>query len=335
MAADGLDQERVVAVVVTYNRCRLLAQALSAVREQSRPPDEIVVVDNASTDGTSEFLDRTEGIRVTHSQRNTGGAGGFAIGMAQALDLGADAVWLMDDDTVPLDDALEELCRVRRTYRAPSSGTDPSGVDEPVVVASRVVWGGPPDSPPLDEDVGKVGADHPMNTPRVKPGVRAAERAAAEAVGGFPIRSASFVSILVDARAIERCGLPIADYFLWNDDFEFTTRIIRDHFAVACPSSVAVHKTVTFGTTDTDPGDRFYYEVRNKVWMFGRSPGLSMAEKAMYGGSTLRRWTRTLAHSDDRRPLWRGLRRGLTDGVRRGPRDTEQIIDEAVADTDG
>lgn len=330
---DGPPQERVVAVVVTYDRCRLLAQALSAIREQTRPPDAIVVVDNASTDGTAEFLDRTGGLEVIHSRRNTGGAGGFAIGIARAVSLGADAVWLMDDDTMPLDDALAELCRVRRTYAAPLSPRSESGIREPVVVASRVVWGGPPDSPPLDVDRAYIGANHPMNTARVKPGVRAAERDAAEAVGGFPIRSASFVSVLVDACAIKRRGLPIADYFLWNDDFEYTTRIIRGHFAVACPASVAVHKTVTFGTTDADPGDRFYYEVRNKVWMFGRSYGLSPVEKITYGGSTVRRWTRTLARSDDRRPLWRGLRKGLFDGIRRGPRDTRRLIQEAVGET--
>jgi GT2 family glycosyltransferase len=327
--------ERIVAVVVTYNRCRLLAQALSAIREQTQPPDTIVVVDNASTDGTAEFLDRADGLDVVHTRHNTGGAGGFAIGIARAIALGAGAIWLMDDDTVPLDDALAELSRVRRTYAAPSRPSDRSEsvIGEPVVVASRVVWGGPPDSPPLDADLAFVGADHPMNTARVKPGVRGAERDAADAVGGLPIRSASFVSILVDAGVIRQRGLPIADYFLWNDDFEYTTRLVRGHFAVACPASVAVHKTVTFGTTDADPGDRFYYEVRNKIWMFGRSRGLSPAEKLAYGGSTVRRWTRTLARSHDRRPLWRGLCKGLFDGIRRGPRDTRRLIREAAGET--
>ena len=67
-------------------------------------------------------------------------------------------------------------------------------------------------------------------------------------------------------------GLPVADYFLWNDDFEYSTRLIRGNVGLYCPDSVVVHKTKVFGSTDADPGERFFYEVRNKVWMFTRSP---------------------------------------------------------------
>ena len=62
-----------------------------------------------------------------------------------------------------------------------------------------------------------------------------------------------------------------------------------------------LHKTKVFGSTDADPGERFFYEVRNKVWLFTRSRGLRPAEKAVYGASTLRRWARTFARSEDRR----------------------------------
>jgi GT2 family glycosyltransferase len=145
------------------------------------------------------------------------------------------------------------------------------------------------------------------------------------------------VSLLVDAAAVRERGLPLADYFLWNDDFEFTTRLARGHYAVACPRSIAVHHTVSFGTTDADPGDRFYYEVRNKLWLFSRSRGLSPVEKMTYGGSTLRRWTRTFVRSDDRGRLWHGLGAGLADAIRRGPRETRQVLAEAAdpGDSDG
>jgi GT2 family glycosyltransferase len=322
-------EERVVAVVVTFNRRALLERSLAAVRNQSRPPDRIVVVDNASTDDTAGLLESATDVDVQRLNRNTGGAGGFAAGIDRALALGADAIWLLDDDTEPTVDALAALCDVRRSYRPPVQRTG-GHAREPVVVASRVVWGGPPGAVPAGPARGLVGLDHPMNTPRVKPGVRAPERSAAEAVGGFPIRSASFVSILLDAATVRLRGLPVADYFVWNDDFEYTARLIRGHYAVACPRSIAVHHTVSFGTTDADPGDRFYYEVRNKVWLFSRSRGLSPLEKLTYGGSTLRRWTRTFARSADRGRLWHGLRTGMTDALRRGPRDTRKVLAEAA-----
>ena len=87
----------------------------------------------------------------------------------------------------------------------------------------------------------------------------------------MPVRSASFVSLLVDSEAVRAVGLPEADFFLWNDDFEFSTRLLRDRVGLYCPASVVEHRTKAFGSTDLDPGDRFYFEVRNKVWTFTRS----------------------------------------------------------------
>src|SRR4029079_11151430 len=85
----------------------------------------------------------------------------------------------------------------------------------------------------------------------------------------------------------------------------------------------------TFGATDRDPGDRFYFEVRNKVWTFTRSNGLRPREKALYAGSSLRRWVRTLAASEDRSVLLTGMRRGLVDGIRRSPRDAVEVLSSA------
>ena len=152
------------------------------------------------------------------------------------------------------------------------------------------------------------------------------EREAAETVGCVPVRSASFVSVLVDAAVCRSRGAPVADYFLWNDDFEFSTRILRGNIGLLCPHSVVVHKTRTFGSTDADPGERFYYEVRNKVWLLTRSRSLAPLERLLYGGSTVRRWLRTIRGSRDRATLWRGLRRGLVAGLRHGPRSNEIVL---------
>jgi GT2 family glycosyltransferase len=312
-----VEREPIAAVVVTWNRRKLLGESLDAVAAQTRPADRLIVVDNASDDDTAAFLAErfatADDVDVVRTQRNIGGAGGFALGLERALDGDCSAVWLMDDDTVPTPTALERLLDARRRYAG----------DNPALIASKVVW--------------TDGRDHPMNTPRRKPGVTRHEIYAADAVGCRPIRSASFVSALVDAQTVRERGLPVADYFLWNDDFEFTTRLARGRPALYCPASVVIHKTATYGSTDADPGDRFYYEVRNKVWLFGRSPGLSPTEKAVYGASSLRRWVRTVAVSSDRKTLLRAAGRGLVDGVRTKPRPTHDVIATAVRDgeTDG
>jgi len=293
----------VAAVVVTWNRLDLLREALPAVLGQTRPPDRVIVVDNASTDGTADAV-RADfpGVDLVSLPQNTGGAGGFAYGLALAQAAGAGLAWLMDDDTVPEPGALGALLQARTAYSGPA----------PALVASKVVW--------TDE------RPHPMNTPRVKPLASRAERAAAAAAGCVPVRSASFVSVLTDLAAAQRSGLPQADYFLWNDDFEFTARLLRRSPGLLCPASTVVHKTKAFGATDADPGARFFYEVRNKVWTLRSSAPLAAHERVLYGGATLRRWARTFARSADRGTLARCLLRGLAAGVRSGPRPTAEVL---------
>lgn len=294
---------RVAAVVVAYNRADLLREALDALAAQTRPLDEIVVIDNASTDASAEVAGtHPAGVRLVRLERNTGGAGGFAAGLALALaDAETDFVWLMDDDTIPTPTALEELLRVREELG-----------DEPPLLGSRVVW--------------TTGEDHPMNQPRRRPGY--GPTPAADALGALPVRSSSFVSMLIDARAARATHLPIVDYFIWNDDFEYSLRLLKKQPGYFVSSSVVVHKTRVLGSTDADPGERFYYEVRNKLWLLRRSSGLTAGERVLYTGASIRRWIRTFARSTDRGTLWRAARRGLRDGFRTKPRaNAESLAD--------
>jgi GT2 family glycosyltransferase len=293
----------VVAVVVSYNRAELLGAALDALAVQTRAVDRTVVVDNASTDDALEVArSHTSAPHVVALTRNTGGAGGFAAGLATAVsDLGADLVWVMDDDTIPTPTALAELLAARDSYDG-----------EVTAFASRVVW--------VD------GTDHPMNTPRRSPRASAAEVERAAAAGAMPVRSMSFVSMLIDAGAVRREGLPVTDYFIWNDDFEYSTRLLRGRVGLYVPGSVVEHRTKKLGATDADPGPRFYYEVRNKIWMFSRSSGLTFGERVLYGGSTVRRWVRTFVRSGDRRTLAGAGARGLWHGVTRSPRPDTEVL---------
>lgn len=110
-------QYSVTAVVVSYNRAGLLDECLSALNAQTRRPDSLVIVDNASTDGAlqvaRDFAGRTPiPAYILELRENTGGAGGFCAGIAYAVANGsaepgiAEYVWLMDDDTVPTPTAL-------------------------------------------------------------------------------------------------------------------------------------------------------------------------------------------------------------------------------------
>ncbi|GAB3135415.1 glycosyltransferase family 2 protein [Tsukamurella serpentis] len=101
-ASSGAGSGTVVAVVVTHDRAELLAKSLEVLSTQSRPVDTIVVVDNADQPEVRELVARQPVPTVyLPSKFNLGGAGGFALGMLHALALGADWIWLADDDGRP------------------------------------------------------------------------------------------------------------------------------------------------------------------------------------------------------------------------------------------
>jgi rhamnopyranosyl-N-acetylglucosaminyl-diphospho-decaprenol beta-1,3/1,4-galactofuranosyltransferase len=98
---------QILAVVVTHNRRMLLSRCLDNLLAQTRQPDQILVVNNASSDGTAEMLEQ-RGIPFI-TQENLGSAGGWHRGIQHAMDNRFDAVWLMDDDGFPDVDALGVL----------------------------------------------------------------------------------------------------------------------------------------------------------------------------------------------------------------------------------
>ncbi|MCT7369833.1 galactofuranosyltransferase GlfT1 [Mycolicibacterium llatzerense] len=95
------------AVIVTHRRPELLAKSLAVVCSQTRLPDHVIVVDN-DNDPAVRTLVESQPVATTYlgSARNLGGAGGFALGILHALALGAEWVWLADDDGRPADSSV-------------------------------------------------------------------------------------------------------------------------------------------------------------------------------------------------------------------------------------
>ena len=273
----------ICAVVVTRDRLALLQQCIAALRGQTRPPDRVLVVDNASTDGTAEWLAGQDGVEVLRLAENAGGAGGFHAGLERAHATGAEWAWLMDDDTIPRPDALERLLRP----------DDPGAI----LRASVAVW--------------RDGRLHPMNVPglereRVEPLIEAAPERL------LPLRTATFVSLLVHRSAVDRFGLPEARYFIWSDDIEYTARVTRGGGRmVLVTDSVVEHRTAKPYTAVTSAGDRFYYHARNTLYMV-RGRSWSALEKA----SLLYLLAVTSAQYVRAGGSPRVVLRGLRDGVR-------------------
>lgn len=192
------DDRRVIAVVVTFNRLTLLRTLLERL---DQVPDlaEILVVDNASTDGTGEWLAGLDGrVRARTLAENGGGAGGFHDGLAWAVERGADLVWLMDDDGLPDLDCLARLL-------------EETDLD---------FWG------PLVVD--EADPDRLVFPIRLPGGTRVVHELtdvrAAATHGRLDDIVIPFNGVLVTRELVERIGLPRAKYFIWGDDHEYRLR---------------------------------------------------------------------------------------------------------------
>jgi len=247
---------KVTAVVVTYNRIELLRLCLAALEKQT-VPHSLLVVDNASTDGTREFLDAycaAENRSVVHCSENTGGAGGFSLGIETAIRSGADYVWIMDDDTIPDPDALEELLRAGELLGEGNYG----------FLSSAVFW--------------KDGTECKMNRQKLKKDFYQQLYLMGEGV--IPVDQATFVSLLFPASTVREVGLPIREFFIWGDDIEYTRRIAIRRRMTCCMAAKS-HVTHLMGDNNgssiaLDDGSRlprYRYAFRNEGYLY-RKEGL-------------------------------------------------------------
>jgi GT2 family glycosyltransferase len=266
--------DSVCAVVVTYNRKDLLMECLQALQKQTRPIQAIYLIDNFSTDGTPELLLKKGYIKQLPPQNikepwekefkiknlkdgkhikfhyvrmheNTGGAGGFYEGVKRGYEKGYDWLWLMDDDTIPTGTTLENLAAKIKAFDVNKIG----------FLCSKVLW---TDKTP-----------NMMNIPAIKPLVNGIPFNFFEEKDILLVESNSFVSLLIRKEVIQAVGLPIKEFFIWADDVEYTLRITKSGFlGLYVKDSVAIHKTKNNYSASTTYDWRFYYYVRNNLWLF-------------------------------------------------------------------
>ena len=282
----------VCALIVSYNRLEQLRNCIRAVLAQTRVPEHIVVIDNASEDGTYEAI-RLEfsGIEIVRLNVNSGPAGGFSKGFERALESKLEYVWTLDDDCVPEPDALEMLLKTLVSFPKDS---------RPSLLSSYVVW--------------TDGTPHPMNRPVFGISWRQRERWARRE-GLASVRATSFVSTLISLQSVAKHGLPWAAYYFWNDDVEYTARLLRDAQGYAVPNSRVMHLSSRPYVPLDDSSGRYFYEVRNKLWMIRFSNAWTIPERIGWGSylslSILRHLARNQFSLESRGVVQRGLEQGL------------------------
>ncbi len=248
-------QNRTIAVVVTYNRKELLRRNLTALLNQDGYGVDIIVVDNASNDGTSEMIVEefsVPQIIYRNTETNLGGAGGFQYGIREAMNrprgYGYDYVWIMDDDTIPNRNSLDEFMKANKKLKGNWGW-----------LSSVAYW--------TDGNICK------MNIQKKDIFRHIGKKEYGKSI--VPVKMCSFVSLLVKSDVIYKVGLPIGEYFIWTDDYEYTGRISRIYPCYMIPGSKVTHAMknhtrVNFATDNIARIERYHYIYRNDVHCYRR-----------------------------------------------------------------
>lgn len=275
---------RIAAVVLTHNRCALIEECLEALCHQALPLNEILVIDNASTDDTREMLKQKFNGQITYVRldENLGSAGGFCEGIRLAHEKGYDWIWVMDDDVKPAADALKALVE-SPAFDDPSVGLLASLVLDVKIKAQT----------PRYEQFNAVMAACPDGA-RWIPVAAGQQRQFSSTMGYrravskeslqsplIPVEGAGFLGILIRREAISSAGLPLKELFMFWDDLEFTYRISRRFKMFVVPASKIIHRhgwavpspRKFLGFTKEGAGVTFahiwrlYYFVRNEIFV--------------------------------------------------------------------
>lgn len=186
---------QVAAVVVSHSHDETLPSVIAALLRQTRPPDGIIVINQGGTRAGRPDVLSNAGLIVI-DQDNLGSAGGFCRGIRESIQRGFEWTWIFDDDAIPEDNALEELVNCRY-FRA----------EDTVFVASRIV-----------DQNGRTYMSPGGSTSQAWYGTVLEDKCIEAVDGCWP-------GLLVRSSAVLAAGLPVAEFFFYEEDREFITRL--------------------------------------------------------------------------------------------------------------
>lgn len=302
------ERPRLVAVVVTHNRLDKLRVTLDRLLESPATVlATVVVIDNASTDGTEAWLNGLcePRLMVHHSPSNVGGAGGFEIGMRLVVDqFDPDWIVVMDDDARPLPGALAGFLDGDRSGHDAYAAAvhHPDGricdINRPAInpfwnrtAFVRTALGGGREGFHLSP------ADYESSAQRI-------------------VDATSFVGFFVSRRAIERVGYPDGRLFVYGDDVLYTLGLTAAGGQIAFdPSLLFEHdfSTIAIGERRFHPLWKSYYHHRNLLMVYRRAAGWLFWPALLI---VLPKWvSKVRYYSGERRRFLRLLGRAVGDGL--------------------
>jgi GT2 family glycosyltransferase len=236
-----VDRSSVAAVIVTFNRREILGEAIESLRGQTQAVDEVVVVDNASSDGTREMLaERYPDVTLLSLAENEGPGAAFAVGMRHAHARGHRWAWLFNDDDRAKPEALDVLLGWADRL-APQAVAMIGCWNQ--VASGRVMFNG-----------SQWRGRHLYVPP-------------AQGSPAYRIDVLRFSGTLVALDVVPDAGVPRSDYFFMIEEVEYCLRVERTgrtNFVVPQPLVIALHEG---SPSSASPPWRGYYQTRNHLAM--------------------------------------------------------------------
>lgn len=227
-------------VVVTCNRVKLLEECVNAILAQIKPANQVVIVDNASKDGTKAYLATLDDKRfkVIRSSSNLGGAGGFALAMSEVDLEDNDFVLIIDDDAIIESGFVSEIEKKMNSDIFAYSGTVMEEGKPAVFHRKRItrknILG---DAVPAEE--------YEKET--------------------FLYDIGSFCGLFVATSIIKQVGLPKSEFFIWHDDTEYCLRFHPLTEILNVNRSILNHKRKP--SQSSVDNWRNFYGTRNQLWL--------------------------------------------------------------------
>ncbi|MFG6539298.1 MULTISPECIES: glycosyltransferase [unclassified Sulfitobacter] len=309
------DPQSLVAIVVTYNRLDQLRKTVGRLLESSAAElTGLVVVDNASTDGTAEWLAAQNDPRLVNHRLeiNSGGAGGFEAGMrfVMAQETPPDWVLLMDDDGRPEPGALARFHAMDR------SGWDAlaAAVYHPTGMICDI---NRPALNPFWRPKRFLNTLFGVFTGQARDGFHLTAKDY-ERQGASEIDVGSFVGLFISRQAIERTGYPDGAVFIYGDDVLYNLRMReRGNRIGFAPELRFEHdfKSLEGPVQRFRPLWKAYYNHRNLLLVYRRAAGILFWPALLL---ILPKWWRKARHyGGDRSAYERLTRAAIRDGLRR------------------
>lgn len=240
---------KIVALIVTFNRLEKLKTTIE--KSLAQPFSDIVVINNASSDGTKEWLEKIESSRVIalHLEENKGGAGGFKYGSEWiSRNLSCDWILFYDDDAYPCEDFYQQL-------------VSQSIVDE-CAYACKVV--------DLENNICKMNVPwkiYPKTFSETLKYIRnpTAYVASTQSNKSQEIFSLSFVGMLISHKMLNEHYTKINDkLFIYFDDVYFSYHLILNGIKLSYLPKLVMKHDVS-NNTAAIPSWKLYYLIRNMI----------------------------------------------------------------------